>query len=171
MALGAPGGQSHETEGREQELHLDEEEKAEVEEEGTTRSLAALTMLSSAPSPPSAATDPAAPVDGEGDGALVQALAGYCSVAAAASASPAAGEEELLPPQQTQRQQEDGVAHLNRVLLQVQRRKRLDEVVGLMGPYLTSEDGKVCRRVCFALSGWTECCWSGACKHRTTPSY
>lgn len=37
----------------------------------------------------------------------------------------------------------EAAAHLNTVLLHVQRKKRLDELLQVMGPYLTSEDGKV----------------------------
>lgn len=94
---------------------------------------------------------------GDENEALARALAGYCSVSGGSSSCTSdavvdgeregegggEGSGELLPPQRIQQQQDEAVAHLNAVLLAVQRRRRLEEVVGAMGPYLTSEDGRV----------------------------
>ena len=158
MAIGALGGQPQE-QPRPQLQHeeADGQHQQQTQEgllpDPTTAALAALSM-SSALSPPVAAA--AAEGGGREDtAALERALAGYCAVpdATAASATAmvesdaeeagAAADGREAPLQQIQRQQEDAVGHLNRVLLHVQRAKRLEGVVGLMGPYLTSEDGKV----------------------------
>ena len=170
MAIGALGGQPQEQ--PQPQLQHDEADGQHHQQthEGhllppTTAALAALSM-SSALSPPVAAA--AAEAGGSEDtAALERALAGYCAVPDATAASATAMVESdaeeagaaadgrdapLLAPQQIQRQQEDAVGHLNRVLLHVQRAKRLEGVVGLMGPYLTSEDGKV-----GWLCGWVWC--------------
>lgn len=151
--------------------HQQEQQHHPMEEEGDlpaalanaplpTRSLAALSVL------PSSSMD-----DGSGTGdeteALALALAGYCSVPGGRGGEGSGGstsdggladglaegegegeEGELLPPQRIQQQQDEAVKHLNAVLMAVQRWRRLEEVVGAMGPYLTSEDGKVrtCKR-------------------------
>lgn len=55
---------------------------------------------------------------------LATVLTGYCQ-------GPGEGDDD------------EGLSHLNSALIHVQRTKRLDEVVAALGPYLTSDDGKV----------------------------
>ena len=61
--------------------------------------------------------------------------------------APTASEESSLPEILSGYceggEKDGGLGYLNKVLLHVQRTKKFEEVVGLMGPYLTNEDGTV----------------------------
>ena len=76
--------------------------------------------------------------------ALSQALAAYCSAVDPAAGTAGEGTEPPQPSSFLPSSSPDAsIPHLNTVLLHVQRSKRFEEVVAQMGPYLTSEEGRV----------------------------
>ncbi len=74
---------------------------------------------------------------------LTDALAGYCADTNAGAAEGTEPPPSPLSSSSATAGQDASVVHLNAVLLHVQRRKRFEEVVAQMGPYLTSEKGRI----------------------------